>query len=250
LPAQETYPHAPIIEAVLDIRTRLSSPLSQESLQQLYEAEKHAYPTIRHPFAVKFQLEKTENQKEPVTDTSVTENGRVFVSIDGLQLFQARQDGFSHNRLAPYTSWQSFQSEARRLWEKYRDVMKPAFIEMLGLNFVNKISIPVGIEISDYFNTYIELPKQLPQGFEIHNFLIQVVEPDSSAKAAISMSTGPDDDAEKVAVQLNIQAFIFVNRAIEKIADEEIWETFNRLRALKNLAFESSVTEKAKAEFR
>ncbi len=72
LAAQETYPHAPIIEAVLDIRTRLSSPLSLEALQELYEGEKGAYPTIRHPFNIQFKFEK----KIPITNPSPTRHTR------------------------------------------------------------------------------------------------------------------------------------------------------------------------------
>jgi uncharacterized protein (TIGR04255 family) len=250
LAEQETYPHAPIIEAVLDIRTRLSSPLSDESLTQLYEGEKDAYPTIRFPFNIQFKFEKKDVVAEPTTDTSVAVTGKIFASKDELQLFQARQDGFSHNRLAPYTDWASFQAEARRLWDKYRNVAKPAVVEMLGLNFINKILVPVGGEISDYFRTYVELPKELPQITDIHNFLIQVSDPDSSAKIAISTSLGPSNEAEKLAVTLNVQSFIHVSRALGQVTEDEIWGTFDKLRTLKNLAFESSITEKTRATFR
>jgi uncharacterized protein (TIGR04255 family) len=250
LAEQETYPHAPIVEAVLDIRTRLSSPLSDESLGQLYEGEKDAYPTIRLPFNVRFKFERENANAVPTTDTSVAVTGKVFASQDGLQLFQARQDGFSHNRLAPYIDWASFQAEARRLWDKYRNIARPAVVEMLGLNFINKILVPVGGEISDYFRTYVELPKELPQTMDIHNFLVQVSDPNSSAKIAISTSLGPSDEAEKLAVTLNIQSYIPLSTALEQITEDEIWASFDRLRTLKNLAFESSITEKTRTTFR
>ncbi len=49
---------------------------------------------------------------------------------------------------------------------------------MLGFNFINKVFVPGGAEISDYFKTYIEVPKELPQVLEIHNFSIQTTDPD------------------------------------------------------------------------
>lgn len=250
MPEQETYKHAPSIEAVLDIRTRLSSELSQESLNNLYEREKAAYPTIRRPFQVNFKIERKNANEEPTTDISSVANGLTFVSDDGLQLFQARPDGFSHNRLAPYTNWISFSSEARRLWVEYRNIAKPEVIEMLGLNFVNKIDFPAGSEISDYFKAYVVVPKELPQVLETHNFAIQMTDPASNAKIAVIVNFGAINSTGRVPVTMNIQAFTFVNKSINEINEDAIWHTFETLRNLKNLAFESAITEKVRVTFR
>jgi uncharacterized protein (TIGR04255 family) len=177
-------------------------------------------------------------------------NGGAMVSEDGLQIFQARPDGFSHNRLAPYKDWQAFRSEARRLWNIYRESVKPEFVEFLGLNYINKILLPGGVEISDYLRAYIQVPPELPQVLEVHNFQVQMVDPGSEGKISIVVSFGVLGADGRIPVTLNVQAFKFLNRAIADISEEEIWETFDRLRDLKNLAFESCISDKVRADFR
>lgn len=247
--AQETYEHAPSIEAVLDIRTRLSSGLSKESADAIHDAEKERYPNIRQPFQVTFKVEQRPGE-EPTAETSTAANGCIFASKDGLQLFQARPDGFSHNRLNPYTDWESFRSEARRLWHIYRDIAKPQAIELLGLTYINRIAIPTGVRIEDYFNVYVEVPETLPQVLETHKFAIQMADPESQAKLAISVNFGSIGADGKIQIMMNVQAFMAINKDLSQFSEDDIWSRFETLRRLKNLAFESTVTDKLRVEFR
>ncbi len=177
-------------------------------------------------------------------------NGGAMVSEDGLQIFQARPDGFSHNRLAPYKDWLSFRSEARRLWNLYREVVKPEFIEFLGLNYINQIAIPSGAEISDYLRAFIQVPPELPQVLEVHNFQVQMVDPESESRMSVVVSFGAIGADNKIPVTLNVQAFKFLNMASNEVTEDEIWATFDRLRDLKNLVFESCITEQVREDFR
>jgi uncharacterized protein (TIGR04255 family) len=250
LPTQETYPHAPIVEAVLDVRVRLSSPLSEEVLTELKVREQDRYPGFRRPFQVQFKVERTNPTVEPTAGVSSQANGSAFVSKDELQIFQARPDGFSHNRLAPYLDWATFRSEAARLWGLYREIVQPQAIELLGLNYINKIAIPGGTEISDYLRAYIQIPPELPQTLEVHNFQVQMRDSDSEARIAITVAFGALDAERKVPVTLNVQAFKFVNEPALEVAENEIWDTFDHLRDLKNLAFEACITDRVREEFR
>lgn len=247
---QETYPHAPILEAVLDIRVRLSSTLSEECLDELRKREHSNYPAFRRPFQVQFKVERTDPSIEPTSAISSLANGGAMVSADGRQIFQARPDGFSHNQLAPYKDWASFSLESRRLWNIYRDAAKPEFIELLGLNYINKVRLPGGVEISDYLRAYIQVPQELPQILEIHNFQIQMVDPESQARISIVVSFGAIEADEKIPVTLNVQSFKYLNKASAEVTEDEIWGTFDTLRDLKNRAFESCITEKVRADFR
>ena len=250
LSEQETYPRAPIVEAVLDIRARLSAPLTEKCLNELKAHEADSYPNFRRPFQVEFKLERTDPTVEPTTGITSVANGGAMVSSDGLQIFQARPDGFSHNRLAPYVDWSSFRAEARRLWSLYREVVRPEFIELLGLNYINKILIPARVEIGDYLRAYIQVPPELPQVLEVHNFQVQMSDPDSNAKIAIIVAFGAVDPEQRIPVTLNVQAFTFLNRKASEIVEDEVWQTFDQLRNLKNLAFESCITDKVREGFR
>lgn len=247
---QETYPHAPIVEAVLDIRTRLSKPLSDASLEDLKSREQASYPTFRQPFQVQFKVERKDAATEPSTAITSTANGGAMYSADQKQIFQVRQDGFSHNRLAPYQDWASFSSEARRLWNLYREVVQPEYIELLGLNYINSITLPRGVEISEYLKAYIQVPKALPQTLEVHNFQIRMSDPESPAKMAVNVSFAPTVEHSKFQVNLNIQAFIFQNASSEGLSEDDIWKKFDHLRDLKNLAFESCITDKVRVAIR
>jgi uncharacterized protein (TIGR04255 family) len=238
------------LEAVLDIRVRLSSPLSEDCLNQLRELEHETYPKFRRPFQVQFKLERSDPTREPTSEVSSLINGGAMVSEDGLQVFQARPDGFSHNRLAPYKDWASFRSESRRLWEIYRNAVKPEFIEMLGLNYINQIKLPGGVEISDYLRAYVQVPPELPQTLEVHNFQIQMVDPESGTKMSIIVSFGAMDADDRIPVTLNVQSFKILNKAGADVTEDEIWTTFDRLRNFKNLAFESCISDKLREDFR
>ena len=121
---------------------------------------------------------------------------------------------------------------------------------MLGLNYINRIGLPGGVEISDYLRAYIQVPPELPQVLEVHNFQVQMVDPESSARISIVVSFGSIDVDERIPVTLNVQAFKFLNRASTEVTEDEVWATFDRLRDLKNLVFESCISEKVRAEFR
>jgi uncharacterized protein (TIGR04255 family) len=246
---QETYRSAPIIEAVLDIKARLS-PDSLSTLAELQADTGGSYPIVRQPFRVNFKLEKANEFAEPTTEASHIRNGYAFVSEDRLQIFQARPDGFSHNRLAPYVDWQTFKEEAKLLWTKYREKARPVAIELLGLNYINKITFPAGAEISHYLRTYVQVPEQLPQMLEAQNLFIQMNDPQSDATVAISVNLIPTTEKDKVSALLNIQCFRLVREDLSKLTEESIWNTFDRLRDLKNLAFESSITEKTRGLIR
>jgi uncharacterized protein (TIGR04255 family) len=215
----------------------------------IHAAEIERYPNLRQPYQVTFKFEQKPGE-EPITEASTAANGCIFASQDGLQLFQARPDGFSHNRLKPYTDWESFRSEATRLWPIYRDIARPEVIESLGLTYVNRVHMPPLTEIGEYFNVYVEIPKTLPQVLEKHNFVIQTTDPESQAKIAIAVNFGPPNSEGKIQIMMNVQSFIMTNKVQSQMSDNEIWSTFEILRSLKNLAFESSITEKLRAEFR
>ena len=96
--AFEIYKNAPITEAVLDIRTRLNEP-SLERLSRIRDAD---YPNLfQTPNLMAFKFSVGEG--EPTFDGSSEQLGFSYRSADEKNIFQVRKDGFSHNRLAPYT---------------------------------------------------------------------------------------------------------------------------------------------------
>src|SRR5207253_4384748 len=94
-----------------------------------------------------------------------THIGYTFTSSDGLQAFQSRLDGFTFSRLAPYNGWESFCSEARRLWNIYREVTQPQAVTRAAVRYINRLDLPLPIrDLKDYLRTVPEVSPDLPQG--------------------------------------------------------------------------------------
>jgi uncharacterized protein (TIGR04255 family) len=235
----EIYKNAPITEAVLDIRTRLDSP----SLTRLSEIRDAAYPNLfLTPNLTEFTF--TVGEGAPSVNTSSEPLGFAYRTTDEKDIFQVRKDGFSHNRLAPYTEWGAFSNEARRLWHLYKEQASPAAIELISLNYVNELYMPFGKSFEDYFRTYIEVPRELPQILYGFSFTYQLLLPNETGTLQIAQGYGPVKKPEHSTIILNIQAFRQVNRSCAEISEEELWTWFENLRDAKSQAFEACITEK------
>ena len=243
--AFEIYKNAPITEAVLDIRTRLSDP----SLPRLSEIRDPSYPNLfQTPNLMAFSF--TWNEGQPSFNTSSDPLGFSYRSEDEKNIFQVRKDGFSHNRLPPYTEWQSFSSEARRLWSIYKDNAVPAEIELIGLNYINEIYIPSGVSFGDYFKTYIEVPSDLPQMLTGFSFTYQLPLPNEAGFLQIAQGYGPFKKPDHSTVILNIQASKQINKKCSEVSEEDLWSMFENLRYAKSQAFEACITDKVREMIR
>lgn len=243
--AFEIYKNAPIAEAVLDIRTRLPEP-SLDELSKIKDAE---YPNLYlTPNLMAFSF--TVNEGTPAVNTSSEPMGFAYRSEDEKNIFQVRKDGFSHNRLSPYTEWQSFSSEAKRLWLLYKQAAEPAVIEMIGLNYINEFYLPFGLSFEDYFKTYVEVPLQLPQNLMSFSFMYQLLIPGDAGVLQIAQGYGPMKKPDYSTIILNIQASRQVNKSCADIAEDELWAMFEKLRFAKSEAFEACITDKVRGEIR
>jgi uncharacterized protein (TIGR04255 family) len=241
----EVYKNAPITEAVLDIKTRLG----ETSIKTLSEIKDASYPNLfLTPNLVAFQF--ALNQGQSSLNTSSEPLGFAYRSDDEKNVFQVRKDGFSHNRLSPYTEWQSFSAEARRLWAIYREGAAPVEVEFLGLNYINEIYLPFGVSFEDYFKTYVEVPSELPQTLTGFSFTYQLVLPNDVGILQIAQGYGPFKKADHSTVILNIQASKQINRKYTDIDEDELWAMFENLRFAKSQAFEACITDKVRAMIR
>ncbi len=123
---------------------------------------------------------------------------------------------------------------------------------MLSLNYVNNLFLPPGSKSTKeiaLMDLYRDSLRTSPQTVEVHNLYVQMEDPESKAKISISQSFGPRVGG-KITVFLSIQAFLLVNKMLVDFSDDDIWKSFDILRALKNRAFESTITDKVRAGFR
>jgi uncharacterized protein (TIGR04255 family) len=247
----ETYRNAPITEAALDVRVRLPKDVGLDVLEAVRDEN---YPVLhRRPVKIDFKVIATDSDPlvAPKSEISNTPLGVAYATEDRRQVFQIRTDGFTHNRLEPYVDWESFSQEAKRLWARYAALARPETIEILGLNYLNQIPVPLGAPFENYFRTYIQVAPDLPQTVNSYNLNFQLSWPgEEGILAFVGQSLAPSLKEGFVAMVLNIQAFKQLNKPATEVQEDEIWKTFNTLRDIKNSVFEACITDLVRKEIR
>jgi len=239
---QRIYPNAPITEAILDIRIRPTVEPTLEKLTDMKVGEESRYPATRKP--IMFQFQVSDIQSEPKHSSTSTQVGQTFVSDDGLNVFIARRDGLSVHRLKPYTHWQQFREEGKRLWEKYRNLNPPQAIEMLLVRNINKIGVTSGEELQSLLKVFPAIPPELPQAFA--NFALTVdLLSKNGTRLVINSGIIPPIGSDTMALLLDITAY--KQPPLSGPLDENgIWATLDELRDEKDRAFEACITERVR----
>lgn len=235
------YPNAPITEAVLDIRVQLPPDVGTPELLKAHEGEEAAYP-LRETMVI-MQVSHGPDG----THSRQHEGGYRFKSTDGLNIYQARLDGFTMNRLAPYEHWEKFRTEARRLWNVYREHTRPARVTRLAVRYLNRIDMPLPMnDFDEYLRTLPLVSPDVPQA--LGGFFMQLTIPlDAINSLAIINENMTEPARPNVAsVVLDLE----ISRLADVPQDEAgMWEFIEELRTWKNRLFEGSITDKARELF-
>jgi uncharacterized protein (TIGR04255 family) len=238
--SKEVYANAPIIEAVLDIRARMKAIPNLQMLSEIADAN---YPEqFRQPFQLQVKIQGGTSPDQPKLEQLTTPLGTMYKSRDEKQVFQARVDGFTFNRLTPYEDWASFSKEARRLWLLYASSVEIEHIEAISLTYLNEVLVPAGTRFEDYFRTYIQVAPEIPQVLNNYTLSFQVTLDEGHGSLSITQGYGPPRREGFITNILNIQA----NRLLaenEAPTEEELWNMFEHLRDAKSNAFEACITD-------
>jgi uncharacterized protein (TIGR04255 family) len=235
---------APIIEAVVDIDCDMPAPLDVDALDAaaaVLLADK--YPTARRRLL-------SEHVISGVVEGPLAVKSRQglqalqYLSADEKQLVQFRPNGYSFNRLAPYGSLDEYLPEIERTWRLFVNTAKPVVCRAVRLRYINRIQLPLTeghVEIDEYLKVAPQLVDE--QRLTFAGFFSQqsVIESATGNQANIVLATQPPSDKEL--------PIIFDIEAVKDITSEPgdwpaISGRIQSLRALKNLVFRNSLTEK------
>jgi uncharacterized protein (TIGR04255 family) len=195
----------------------------------------------------KTQLLEEFNSK--FLDVSGAVSGMVYSTSDEKENVQARSDGFSFSRQAPYESWDVFLPQVQKTWEAYKAVVSPLVTKAVLLKYVNSITFPLGIPLHDLFNTYPAMPDQ-SQLFDAISLFYRV----TYAKVpdihhSVFMTNLPIGDKKALAEKKG--RMLLDNTLQFNARDEsEIWSRMPLLRKLKNEIFESQLKPVLKEQFK
>src|SRR5437660_12438079 len=107
---------APIVEAVVEIDCDMPPSFKVQALEaQAKEAFKDKYPKFRAQLLQEHKIE-TKPDAEPIMTVRQEIRALQFLQEDQRQLVQMRAEGFSFNRLEPYTTLDDYLPEIERTW--------------------------------------------------------------------------------------------------------------------------------------
>src|SRR5579883_643855 len=135
------YSRAPIAEAIIDLRVSLPETVLPETFQAIHSRIQQDFPVVQ-PCYKGVGAVFYEPGVNFTVDSSERQIGLWFHSEGNLQIFQATLEGFTFNRLAPYTSWSEISATARRLWNIYKEICQPLSVVRAAIRYINQIHIP------------------------------------------------------------------------------------------------------------
>ena len=232
--------NAPITEAIIDFRVKHTQGFQVEKFLTLKAELASEFPIIEPRTIVEGAFEIKVGERIEAKKREELQ-GYWFKSTDGLSIAQFRSDGFTFNRLRPYTSWEEIFPKAWRLWQFYAGTGAAEFVTRIATRFVNRLTFRT--PVSD-LSTYLTAPPRGPEGISanIAGFLTRVVieVAEKGLTSNITQALEKGVDPSSITVILDIDAYRQKQFDVE---DKSLFETFDGLRKLKNDIFFNSITE-------
>lgn len=233
----------PIIEAVLDIDCDMPPGVDVAALESPARAAlRDLYPKVRTLF---LQEHTIEARADTPPSMSVRRGVQAlqFLQEDEKQLVQLRGQGFSFNRLAPYSSLDDYLPEMERTWRVFVGLSSPAQVRIVRLRYINRILLPMQegrVTLSEYVRIGPELPDDTH--LTLTGFLnsLAAVEAKTGNRVNIILTSQLPED-KRLPLILDIEAA--ADGPLEPLDWPAILARIQSLRRLKNVIFGSTLTE-------
>src|SRR2546422_8360889 len=165
--------NAPISEAIFDFRVKARAGFRGEEFAPLQSQLANRFPKMEPRRGLQATFAVIEGKGRPPVVQDLGLQGYFFKTSDEKTIAQFRVDGFTFNRLHPYTSWKELFPQALDLWRLYASVSKPEVITRLAVRYINRLPLPAGaITFESYLRTAPVIPSELPQ--YLSSFLTRV----------------------------------------------------------------------------
>ena len=243
--------HAPIVEAVLDIRARAETPWEESAVSARLRKELPDYPVVQSKREIRHDLKIDKEQPAEQSVQDMGWKGLQLQSGDKRHIAQFHRDGFVFSRLQPYQSWKQFRNEALRLWRIHQAAAQPVEIHRLGLRFINRILLQKGSCIEDYLQIIPKPPIELElpfAGFFHHETLNVPGYP--YAINTIRTMQPPQDSPPEEGSGLILDIDVFTTTPPFEAQNVSMEQRIEEMRWLKNRVFYGSITPKALEEMR
>lgn len=242
------YDKPPIVEAVIDVQVRPVDELSVDDFKNWAASLQARFP-VSAPI-----MSMTLNVPAPgaAPETSNSQVGIRLASADNSRVIMVQQRGFTFSRLTQYTSWEDFSTEARDLWEQYRSAYRLDSITRLATRYINKIAIPKqAFDLEEYFNLRPMFPEKVSDVVTgVFMQLQQRVPAVPNAVATINFSSvNEPSGTPRESTSFLLDFDIAVEGKWDATSDK-FWDVLTEFRQVKNLYFESSITDACRSLFK
>lgn len=234
---------APIVEAVIDIDCDLPPGLDVEALDAAGKAAfGNHYPRAQRRMLQAHQVIVLPGQA-PTISSQQGWQANQYLTEDGKQLVQVRPNGYSFNRLAPYTNLDDYLPEIERTWQIFVGIAQPIVCRMVRMRYINRIALPMEGGRVDLDRFLESSPRPVDEqrlqltGFFEQQTLIEA----ATGHQAIVVRTAQPVNAEQLPVILDIT--VTATGDVEPGDWTAISGKIAQLRDLKNLIFRKGLTE-------
>ncbi|MEW8660076.1 MAG: TIGR04255 family protein [Candidatus Thiodiazotropha endolucinida] len=232
--------NAPIKEAIIDIQITRNNDFDIKTFEHLYSKIKSEYPSTDsiNKGLLGFQF-RSDNSMSTTMDQQHA--GYKYSSFDKINIVQFRNNGFTFSRLEPYDTWESMSTEAKRLWDIYKETCDSCSINRIATRYINVMRIPLPIEdFKVYLTSPPTIPETLPQG--VSSFLTRVViqNPEIQSHGIVTQALDrPEEGCAPITLDIDV-----VKHGDYDTDDNDFWADLEKMRAFKNDIFFESITEK------
>ena len=235
-------PHAPITEAIIDFRVKPRDDLNVRNIAAVHSLIGTEYPKYEEKKLFEFEVGVAD--KVPLAksrDTGIIAHW--FRSKDLLNVAQFRRDGFTFNRLAPYTRWEQVFADASQLWRIYVEVTNPLEVSRIAVRYLNRLSFPTALaELSKYLTAPPSLPKNVtPSQLGAFFTRLVIVCPDNNI--AVNVVQAPESQMESNPIQMILDIDAYCSHNTDDVMG--VLAEFEKLRQVKNQVFFDSLTPEA-----
>jgi uncharacterized protein (TIGR04255 family) len=161
---------------------------------------------------------------------------------DERQLVQIRANGFSFNRLAPYTSLDGYLPEIERTWRLYTDLVSPVQMRIIRLRYINRILVPMTagkVDLDEFLKVGPRLPDE--ERLVLSGFLNQLAATEKDTGHQVNLVLTAQAPANE-----NLPVILDITVASEVTAEGTDWSLMKpiieSLRSLKNRIFANTLT--------
>jgi uncharacterized protein (TIGR04255 family) len=237
--ALRTYlTHAPIVEAVIDFRVLRRPNVAPDEFRNLSEQLGAGYGQPRPVRALEARFGVHEGE---LIEPRSVQSPMGWIYRADAALAQFRIDGFTFNKLEPYTTWEQVFGEANRLWAIYVQIARPNEVSRVAVRYVNRLRLPGPAELGQYLEAPPVLPPPIPQA--IREFLSRVVVGDDARQASAILTQALEASLDPTVIPLLLDIDAFKDLVAVQPNDGGIPAIFEQLRQLKNAIFFASITE-------